>query len=76
MFLSPWTKVSLDQCLLGQKSSWTNVPWTNCSLDNCPLDKCINTHIIIMEGLSVYKKQLLWLIFWDFNYTTILRRII
>ena len=40
----------MDQCLLGQKSSWTNVPWTkwsldNCPLDNCPLDKCINTQI-------------------------------
>ena len=41
--LSPWTKVSLDQCLLGQKSSQTNVPWTKWSLDNCPLDKCRNT---------------------------------
>ena len=41
--LSAWTIVSLDHCLLGQKSSWTNVPWTKWSLDNCPLDKCINT---------------------------------
>ena len=30
--LSPWTKVSLDQCFLGQKSFWTNVPWTKWSL--------------------------------------------
>ena len=34
------TKVSLDQCLLGQTFSWTNVPWTKVSLDNCPLDIC------------------------------------
>ena len=43
--LSPWTKVSLDQCLLRQNSFWTNVPWTKWSLDNCPLDKCINTRM-------------------------------
>jgi len=41
--VAPWTKVSLDQCLLGEKSSWTNVPWTKVSLENCPLDKCSNT---------------------------------
>ena len=46
MFQPPWTKVFLDQCLLGQKSSWTNAPWTKWSLDNCPLDKCINTDFI------------------------------
>ena len=39
--LYPWTIVSLDQCLLGQKSSRTNVPWTKWSLDNCPLDKVV-----------------------------------
>ena len=37
---------TLDKSLLGQKSSWTNVPWTKWSLDNCPLDKCINTEMI------------------------------
>ena len=41
--------VSLDQCLLGQKSSWTNAPWTKWSLDNCPLDKCINTQYTLVS---------------------------
>ena len=26
---SPWTKVSLDICPLGQRPPWTTVPWTN-----------------------------------------------
>ena len=47
--LVPWTKVSLDQCFLGQKSSWTNVSWTKWSLDDCPLDKCINTIKAILK---------------------------
>ena len=41
--VSPWTIVSLDKCLLGQKSPWPNIPGTKWSLDKCPLDKCINT---------------------------------
>ena len=44
-----WTKVSLGQCLLGEKSSWTNVPWSKWSLDNCPLDKCINTFVLCLS---------------------------
>lgn len=50
--LAPLTKVSLDQCLLGQKSSWTIVPWTKVFLDNCPLDKCSNT--LLSLSLSLY----------------------
>ena len=39
---------ALDKSLLGQKSTWTNVPWTKVpwttvSLDNRPLDNCCNT---------------------------------
>ena len=26
---SPWTNVSLDKSLLGQRYLWTPVPWTN-----------------------------------------------
>ena len=37
-----FTKVSLDQCLLGQKSSGTIDPWTKVYMDNCPLDKYSN----------------------------------
>ena len=55
--LSPWTKVSFDQCVLGQKSSWNNVHWTKWSLDNCPMDKCINTKCGVQQILS--KKNLL-----------------
>ena len=36
----PWTKVSLDNCLLGLMS-----PRTNVSLDKCPLDKCLLGHM-------------------------------
>ena len=42
--MSPWTKVSLDKSLLGQKSlGQTSLgqksPWTKVSLDKSPLDK-------------------------------------
>ena len=36
-----WTKVSLDICLLGLMSPWTNVSLDNCPLDNCSLDEYI-----------------------------------
>ena len=45
MYLSPWTKVSLDKSLLGLKSSLDKCllgqmsPWTTVFLDYCPLDK-------------------------------------
>ena len=41
--LTPWTKVSLDNSLLGQLCHWTKVPWTTVTLDNRPLDNCCNT---------------------------------
>ena len=39
--------VSLDQYVLGQKSSWTIFPWKKVPLDNCPLDKCSNTNRLV-----------------------------
>ena len=53
--LSPWTIVSLGQCLLGQKSFWTNFPWAKWSLDNCPLDKCINTLFSLFKMLKNWR---------------------
>ena len=47
--LTPWTKVSLDNSLLGQLCHWTKVPWTTVSLDKCPLDNCCNTDNVILE---------------------------
>ena len=53
MLLSPWYKVSLEQCLLGTKSPWNNVslgtmsPWNSVSLEQCllgtmsPLEQCL-----------------------------------
>ena len=52
--LTPWTKVSLDNSLLGQLCHWTKVPWTSVTLDNRPLDNCCNTYLIIEMG-KVFK---------------------
>merc|ERR1712215_667090 len=38
--IPPWTKVSLDNCLLGLMS-----PRTNVSLDKCPLDNRLLGHL-------------------------------
>ena len=43
--LTLWTKVTLDNSLLGQLCDWTNVPWTTAFLENRPLDKCCNTSL-------------------------------
>ena len=43
--LSPWTKVSLDKSLLGQKSPWTKSPWTKVSLDKSLLGKLSLRHL-------------------------------
>ena len=37
-----WTKVSLDNSLLGLMS-----PWTNVSVDNCPLDHFTSTDYLL-----------------------------
>ena len=51
--LTPWTKVSLDNSLLGQlchwtKVPWTKVPWTTVSLEMGPLDNYCNTKFGIL----------------------------
>ena len=47
-----WTKVSLDNSLLGQLWHWTKVPWTTVSLEDCLLDNYCNTHHFSWRHLS------------------------
>ena len=53
--VTPWTKVSLDNSLLGQLCHWTKVPWTTVTLDNRPFFCMEAIASFIGKGKWLYK---------------------
>ena len=47
-----WTKVSLDNCLLGLMCPWTIVSLDNCPLDNCSLDNYLLGQLYLGQMLQ------------------------